>query len=185
MDNIYLSDYMKDSEILKFIMSCNKYTECTKFGNIKIEISEDKNNLTLNIDMNKLLYNIGMWCNNFNCHIDDSFKVPMFKGKFNEIKNAICDKNTVLCNIIASNPEIFYKMILMKNRDLYEKLWEPTKKHIEYHELKKNTMRTTDQFNCYKCHKNKIIIYERQTCSADESATIFFECINCGYHWKK
>lgn len=44
---------------------------------------------------------------------------------------------------------------------------------------------TTDQFKCGKCKKRECTYYELQIRSADESATLFITCLNCGAHWKQ
>lgn len=43
---------------------------------------------------------------------------------------------------------------------------------------------STDMFTCKKCHKKNCTYYEMQTRSADEPATIFVTCLDCGKHWK-
>jgi len=43
---------------------------------------------------------------------------------------------------------------------------------------------STDMFTCSKCKSKKCTYYELQTRSADEPATIFITCLNCGKNWK-
>ena len=43
---------------------------------------------------------------------------------------------------------------------------------------------STDMFTCNKCKSKKCTYYELQTRSADEPATIFVTCINCGKNWR-
>lgn len=43
---------------------------------------------------------------------------------------------------------------------------------------------STDMFTCKKCKSKKCTYYELQTRSADEPATIFVTCLDCGKHWK-
>jgi transcription elongation factor S-II len=43
---------------------------------------------------------------------------------------------------------------------------------------------STDMFTCSKCKSKKCTYYELQTRSADEPATIFVTCLNCGKNWK-
>jgi transcription elongation factor S-II len=48
-----------------------------------------------------------------------------------------------------------------------------------------NTMQaTTDMFTCKKCKSKRCNHYELQTRSADEPATIFITCLDCGKNWK-
>jgi transcription elongation factor S-II len=50
--------------------------------------------------------------------------------------------------------------------------------------FKTNIEASTDMFTCKKCKSKKCTYYELQTRSADEPATIFITCLDCGKHWK-
>ena len=43
---------------------------------------------------------------------------------------------------------------------------------------------STDMFTCKKCKSKRCTYYELQTRSADEAATIFITCLDCGKNWK-
>ena len=43
---------------------------------------------------------------------------------------------------------------------------------------------STDMFICKKCKSKRCTYYELQTRSADEPATIFVTCLDCGKNWK-
>lgn len=47
-----------------------------------------------------------------------------------------------------------------------------------------NLQASTDMFTCKKCRSKRCTYYELQTRSADEPATIFISCLDCGKHWK-
>lgn len=47
-----------------------------------------------------------------------------------------------------------------------------------------NIQASTDMFTCRKCKSKKCTYYELQTRSADEPATIFITCLDCGKNWK-
>ena len=47
-----------------------------------------------------------------------------------------------------------------------------------------NIQASTDMFTCRKCKSKKCTYYELQTRSADEPATIFVTCIDCGKNWR-
>jgi DNA-directed RNA polymerase subunit M/transcription elongation factor TFIIS len=42
----------------------------------------------------------------------------------------------------------------------------------------------TDQITCGRCKKKRITYYEMQTRSADEPASIFYNCLDCGNRWR-
>jgi transcription elongation factor S-II len=47
-----------------------------------------------------------------------------------------------------------------------------------------NMTASTDTFTCRKCKGNKCTYYLQQTRSADESTTIFVQCVTCNARWK-
>jgi len=47
-----------------------------------------------------------------------------------------------------------------------------------------NIEASTDMFQCRKCKSKRCTYYEMQTRSADEPATIFITCLDCGKNWK-
>lgn len=47
-----------------------------------------------------------------------------------------------------------------------------------------NIEASTDMFTCKKCKSKRCSYYELQTRSADEPATIFITCLDCGKHFK-
>lgn len=47
-----------------------------------------------------------------------------------------------------------------------------------------NVEASTDMFTCKKCRSKRCTYYELQTRSADEPATVFVTCLDCGKHWK-
>ena len=47
-----------------------------------------------------------------------------------------------------------------------------------------NIQASTDIFTCRKCKSKRCTYYELQTRSADEPATIFVTCLDCGKNWK-
>jgi transcription elongation factor S-II len=50
--------------------------------------------------------------------------------------------------------------------------------------LTTNVESSTSLFTCKKCYSKKCTYYELQIRSADEPATLFITCLDCGKHWK-
>lgn len=48
-----------------------------------------------------------------------------------------------------------------------------------------NVQASTDMFTCRKCKSKRCTFYEMQIRSADEPATIFVTCLDCGKHFKR
>jgi transcription elongation factor S-II len=51
--------------------------------------------------------------------------------------------------------------------------------------LSDNMQASTDMFTCRKCRSKRCTYYEMQTRSADEPATVFITCLNCGKNWRQ
>jgi transcription elongation factor S-II len=69
------------------------------------------------------------------------------------------------------NPEIWRKLIELKiKRDA--------------NKYNNTAQASTDMFTCKKCRGKRCTYYELQTRSADEPATIFVTCLDCGKNWK-
>lgn len=47
-----------------------------------------------------------------------------------------------------------------------------------------NIQASTNMYTCKKCKSTRCTYYEMQTRSADEPATIFVTCLDCGKHWR-
>tara|TARA_B100001248_G_C27313758_1_gene423313 strand:- start:583 stop:1038 length:456 start_codon:yes stop_codon:yes gene_type:complete len=46
-----------------------------------------------------------------------------------------------------------------------------------------DTKKGSDLFECEKCKKRNVLITEKQTRAADEPATQYIECLECGHNW--
>ena len=64
-------------------------------------------------------------------------------------------------------------------RDLIDK-----KRKRDASKCTNNIEASTDMFTCKKCKSKRCTYYELQTRSADEPATIFVTCLDCGKNWK-
>ena len=66
-----------------------------------------------------------------------------------------------------------------KWRDLIEK-----KMKRDASKYNDNIQASTNMYTCRKCKSTRCTTYEMQTRSADEPATIFVTCLDCGKHWR-
>jgi transcription elongation factor S-II len=55
---------------------------------------------------------------------------------------------------------------------------------IDQSHFQTNIEASTDMFTCKKCKSKRCTFYEMQTRSADEPATIFITCLDCGKSWR-
>lgn len=69
------------------------------------------------------------------------------------------------------------------NEDIWRTLLEQKMKR-DANKFTNNIQASTDMFTCRKCKSKRCTYYELQTRSADEPATIFVTCLDCGKNWK-
>jgi len=69
------------------------------------------------------------------------------------------------------------------NTDHWKELIEQKTKR-DANKYTSNIQASTDMFTCRKCKSKRCTYYELQTRSADEPATIFVTCLDCGKNWK-
>lgn len=69
------------------------------------------------------------------------------------------------------------------NPDHWKELIDKKRKRDE-NKYNNTQQASTDMFTCKKCKSKRCTYYELQTRSADEPATIFVTCLDCGKNWK-
>jgi len=96
-------------------------------------------------------------------------------------------KNDDLLQLVKQGEITPQTLAFMTHQELNPEHW---REHIE-RKIKRdaskfvnNIQASTDMFTCKKCKSKRCTYYELQTRSADEPATIFVTCLDCGKHWK-
>jgi DNA-directed RNA polymerase subunit M/transcription elongation factor TFIIS len=81
-----------------------------------------------------------------------------------------------------------YDLAFLKPYEMYPERWEK----IREDEYRRNQLlyqtkevAMTDEYKCRRCKKRETSYFELQIRSADEPATLFITCINCGNRWTK
>ena len=96
-------------------------------------------------------------------------------------------KNDYLYNKINTNEIKINELVNLKPHESYPKQWEfhndIIKTKINAINLGDISFLRTTLFICSRCKKNDTIYKEQQTRSADEPATVFITCRNCGKKW--
>ena len=104
----------------------------------------------------------------------------------NKVRSMFINKNSII-ELVRTKKKLPHEIPYMKPYDLDTNAWadiiqsEIDRNKAAYHI---NQVAMTDQITCGKCKKKNISYYELQTRSADESLTIFFDCLDCGNKWK-
>ena len=125
----------------------------------------------------------------------NNWKNPRFQDIYLEKARSVVtnlDKESYLGNgNLADRVErgefLPHQLPFMKPENVFPDRWKETIdayfKRTEY-SYENHEMAMTDQFKCGKCKSRQCVYREMQTRSADESATIFVRCCNCGATWK-
>jgi DNA-directed RNA polymerase subunit M/transcription elongation factor TFIIS len=107
----------------------------------------------------------------------------IYESKSEEIINLLNDKEIYLFKAIKEGVIDVSKIGFMKpyelNPDKYNIIINKKKKE----EDKINNQATSTVYTCKKCKKNRCQVTQRQTRSADEPATTFVTCVECGYEF--
>lgn len=81
-----------------------------------------------------------------------------------------------------------YDLAFMKPYDIFPEKWEKIREE-EYRRNKllylTKDVAMTDEYKCRRCKKRETTYFELQIRSADEPATLFITCVNCGMRWTK
>ncbi len=87
--------------------------------------------------------------------------------------------------IICTNDKYNFEYALNNQRSsiINDEQSNAIKKNIEIRTNQEIIDKTTDTVECPNCHKRRIKFYTKQTRSADEPVTSFYECIDCGNKW--
>ena len=78
-------------------------------------------------------------------------------------------------------------LAFMTHQEMNTQRWQnliDTKMKLDANKYTNNLQASTDMFTCRKCKSKRCTYYELQTRSADEAATIFITCLDCGKNWR-
>ena len=107
----------------------------------------------------------------------------IYETKAIEIENLLKDKEItfkeLLMNETLKPSMVAYLSPEKLNPDKYNQIIK--KKNTEEHN--KNNQYTSTVYTCKKCKNKKCQVVQRQTRSADEPATTFVTCMECGYEF--
>ena len=96
-------------------------------------------------------------------------------------------KNEDLVSHINSGEITGESLACMTHQEMNPQQWKELidkKRKRDENKYTNNTQASTDMFTCRKCKSKRCTYYELQTRSADEPATIFITCLDCGKNWK-
>jgi transcription elongation factor S-II len=116
---------------------------------------------------------------------DNSSFVQLYMDRLRSIYTNL--KNEDLLNQLKNGDLLPQQVAFMTHQELNPNHWKTLiEKKIKRDASKyvDNAQASTDMFTCKKCKSKRCTYYELQTRSADEPATVFITCLDCGKHWK-
>ena len=96
-------------------------------------------------------------------------------------------KNTELLEQLVTKELTPQSLAFMTHQEMNQTRWKDLIEQKIKRDATKyttNIQASTDMFTCRKCKSKRCTYYELQTRSADEPATIFITCLDCGKNWK-
>lgn len=107
----------------------------------------------------------------------------IYESKAEELINVLKDKELTLLKSIKEGELDVSKIGFMRPDELNPDKYNRILKKKETEDFKKKNQATSSSFQCKKCKNNKCQVTQRQTRSADEPATTFVICMECGYEF--
>ena len=96
-------------------------------------------------------------------------------------------KNPTLLTQLTNKEILPQQFAYMTHQEMDSSHWKELleqKMKRDANKFTTNIQASTDMFTCKKCKSKRCTYYELQTRSADEPATIFITCLDCGKNWK-
>ena len=92
-------------------------------------------------------------------------------------------ENDYLLKAIKNDKINLEKIAFMKSEELNPEKYNKIIKKKTIEQDKINNQATSNVYECKKCKNRKCSVTQRQTRAADEPATTFVKCMECGYEW--
>jgi transcription elongation factor S-II len=171
------------SEINRKIVNPDAFRE-----NIRKKFATILEDDTMSINLEKGVYNYTIKESNIR-KIVKKWENPAFSQLYLDRLRSIYVnlKNEELLKQIKQNEITPQSIAFMTHQEMNPSHWRvfiDRKIKRDASKYTSNIEASTDMFTCKKCKSKRCTYYELQTRSADEPATIFVTCLDCGKHWK-
>jgi transcription elongation factor S-II len=116
---------------------------------------------------------------------ENSSFVCLYKDRLRSIYMNL--KNNNFLNQIQNGDILPQNVAFMTHQEFNPERWQTLiekKMKRDASKYTDNIQASTNMYTCRKCKSNRCTYYEMQTRSADEPATIFVTCLDCGKHWR-
>jgi DNA-directed RNA polymerase subunit M/transcription elongation factor TFIIS len=171
-------------------MSQIKITEPETFRfNMKTKLNNIIENDKLASNMEKGIFNYSLKESN-NKKVVKKWDNPYFVQIYTDRMRSIIynlTKNDLLLEQLKNETVKPQDIAFMTHYEMCPEKWKTmlmVKSEKDKGKFETNIEASTDTFTCRKCRGNKTTYYQLQIRSADEPATTFINCIDCGNKWK-
>ena len=184
-------NYIKSKYYIYVIIKMIKISNPTQFRNnvrekIETQFSIENKNSAINLE--KGVYNFAIKEANSR-KIIKKWENSRFVQLYTDRLRTICInlKNSELLQSLNSGEITPQQLAFMTHQEMdpeHWRKWIEQKAMRDANKFTNNIQASTDMFTCKKCKGKRCTYYELQTRSADEPATIFVTCLDCGKNWK-
>ena len=171
-------------------MSQIKITEPETFRfNMKTKLNNIIENDKLASNMEKGIFNYSLK-ESTNKKVVKKWDNPYFVQIYTDRMRSIIynlTKNDILLEQLKNETVKPQDIAFMTHYEMCPEKWKTmlmVKSEKDKGKFETNIEASTDTFTCRKCKGNKTTYYQLQIRSADEPATTFINCIDCGNKWK-
>ena len=171
-------------------MSQIKITEPETFRfNMKTKLNNIIENDKLASNMEKGIFNYSLK-ESTNKKVVKKWDNPYFVQIYTDRMRSIIynlTKNDILLEQLKNETVKPQDIAFMTHYEMCPEKWKTmlmVKSEKDKGKFETNIEASTDTFTCRKCRGNKTTYYQLQIRSADEPATTFINCIDCGNKWK-
>jgi len=108
----------------------------------------------------------------------------IYDTKVDDLLKLINDnENDYLLKAIKKDKINLEQIAFLKSEELNPEKYNKIMKKKTIEQDKIDNQATSNVYECKKCKNRKCSVTQRQTRAADEPATTFVKCIECGYEW--
>ena len=157
--------------------------------NIKTKLNDIIENEKMSSNLEKGIFNYSLKESN-NKKVVKKWDNPYFVQIYTDRLRSIIynlNKNDVLLEQLKHETIKAQDIAFMTHYEMSPEKWKTMlllKSIKDKGKFETNIEASTDTFKCRKCKGNKTTYYQLQIRSADEPATTFINCIDCGNKWK-
>ena len=158
-------------------------------SNLRSKLSPILENDVLSTNLEKGIYNYAIKEANNRKIIkkwDNPYFVQLYMDRLRSIYINL--KNDELLTQVKTGEITPQSLAFMSHQEMDGNHWKDmidAKVKRDANKFNNNICASTDMFTCSRCKSKKTTYYEMQTRSADEPATIFITCLDCGKLMKR